>query len=101
MTKDRRWLADKERAWHYFVDSYRPNMQGPFGVIAEFDGGTNLYFITGAGGTLQAILMGFAGLRITDDGIRQVAPSLPDGWKRLTVTGVGPDKQTFTVGRGE
>ena len=57
---------DRERAFYYFEDSYLPNLNPPFRVVAEFDGGTNPYFITGAGGTLQTILFGFGGLDITD-----------------------------------
>ena len=33
---------------------------------------TNPYFITGAGGTLQSIIFGFAGMEITDKGIKQM-----------------------------
>lgn len=77
-------MADKALFW--WRDSYLPNLNPPFRVVAEFNGGTNPYFITGAGGTLQALLFGFAGLDITDKGIKQAyKPVLPDEWTSLTI----------------
>lgn len=90
-------LGDAQKAKYYFDDSYVPNLQMPFRVIAEFDGGTNPYFITGAGGSLQSVLNGFGGLRITDDGIVQTPACLPDGWKKLVMKGIGKDKLTYTI----
>ena len=90
-------LNDNQNAKYYFDDSYKPNLQMPFRVIAEFDGGTNPYFITGAGGSLQSILNGFGGLRITDNGIIQAPACLPDGWTRLILKGIGKDKLTYTI----
>lgn len=49
--------------------------------------------MTGAGGLLQAVLNGFCGLQITDEGIVQLPSALPSHWKRVTVTGVGSDKR--------
>ena len=90
---------DPEQAWKWFVDSYRPNAVPPFGVLAEFKGGTNPYFATGAGGTLQSIIFGFAGLDFNPKGgIMQVKEhGLPPHWKSLTIKGVGPDKKTFII----
>jgi trehalose/maltose hydrolase-like predicted phosphorylase len=90
-------LGDKDKAWNYFQDSYLPNLNPPFRVIAEFDGGTNPYFITGAGGTLQAVLMGFGGLRITDNGIVNGKASVPESWTGFTLKGIGPDKITLKL----
>ena len=88
-------LGDAGKAAHWFKESYEPFLLPPFRVIAETKGGTNPYFATGAGGILQSVLMGFAGLDITDKGIRQISSTLPQGWKKLTVTGVGVEKKTF------
>lgn len=87
--------ADKARYW--FNDAYLPNLLPPFRVIAETKGGTNPYFATGAGGVLQAVLMGFGGLDITPMGIGRVKGTLPTGWKKLTITGVGIEKKTVVV----
>lgn len=90
-------LGERDKAWRWFNDAYRPNLNPPFRVIAETKGGTNPYFATGAGGVLQSVLMGFGGLDITPKGIVQIKTVLPAQWKSLTITGVGPDKKTFTV----
>jgi protein-glucosylgalactosylhydroxylysine glucosidase len=90
-------LGNAEKAYHFFQDAYLPNLNPPLRVIAETKGGTNPYFATGAGGVVQAVLMGFGGLEITSKGIVQVPSALPANWKRLTITGIGPEKKTFTV----
>ncbi|HTH30611.1 MAG TPA: hypothetical protein VL946_04635 [Lacibacter sp.] len=88
-------LGDATKAYHWFKDAYIPNLNPPFRVIAETKGGTNPYFATGAGGILQSVLMGFAGLEITPTGITQIKTVLPANWKSVTVTGVGVQKKTF------
>lgn len=90
-------LGDKEKASHFFKDAYLPNLNPPFRVISEMKGGDNPYFITGAGGVLQAVMMGFGGLEITPAGIVQKKSTLPSQWKSLTIKGVGMEKKTFIV----
>lgn len=90
-------LGDGEKAYHFFKDAYVPNLNPPFRVIAETKGGTNPYFATGAGGIVQSVLMGFGGLEITPQGIRQIRSALPKNWKSLTITGVGVERKTFVV----
>jgi protein-glucosylgalactosylhydroxylysine glucosidase len=90
-------LGDAEKAYHWFKDAYVPNLNPPFRVIAETKGGTNPYFATGAGGILQSVLMGFGGLEITPQGIKQLPSVLPSSWSTLTLKGVGPQKKTFVV----
>jgi len=92
-------LGDAEKAHYWFKDAYLPNLNPPFRVIAETKGGTNPYFATGAGGIVQSVLMGFGGLEITTKGIVQNKSILPKGWKSLTITGVGPEKKSFAVGK--
>ncbi len=90
-------LGNAEKAYHWFKESYVPNLNPPFRVIAETKGGTNPYFATGAGGIVQSLLMGFGGLDITSNGIVQLKTSLPKQWKSLTLTGVGPQKKTYII----
>lgn len=90
-------LDEPEKALYYFRDSYLPNLNPPFRVIAEFDGGTNPYFVTGAGGTLQSVLMGFGGLRIGDNGIEATGAKVPAEWSGLILKGIGPDKKTYKL----
>ena len=64
--------------------------------MAEYKGGTNPYFSTGAGGVLQTVMMGFGGLDINPKGgVRQLKTSMPPHWKKVTITGVGADKKTY------
>lgn len=88
-------IGDADKAYYWFKDAYVPNLNPPLRVIAETKGGTNPYFATGAGGILQAVLMGFGGLEITPTGITQIKTVLPKNWKSLTITGVGKEKKTF------
>lgn len=82
-------LGEHERAYRLFKQSYKPNEVPPFGVLAETAGGTNPYFATGAGGTLQAVLFGFGGLSITDEGLVQRSKAvLPKAWRGLLLKGV-------------
>ncbi|MBS1916811.1 MAG: glycoside hydrolase family 65 protein [Bacteroidetes bacterium] len=90
-------LGNGEKAFHFFNDAYQPNLNPPFRVIAETKGGTNPYFATGAGGVLQAMLMGFGGLEITEKGITQVKSSLPAKWKSLSLTGIGMEKKNYSI----
>ncbi len=90
-------LGNRDRSYFWFKDSYMPNLLPPFRVIAETKGGTNPYFATGAGGILQAVLMGFGGLEITNNGIIQSRSLLPKNWTSLTMTGIGLDKRTISV----
>lgn len=90
-------LGDKEKAYHFFNDAYVPNLMPPFRVIAETKGGDNPYFITGGGGLLQTVMMGFGGLEITPNGIIQKKSVLPAHWKSLKLQGIGMDKKTYIV----
>ena len=90
-------LGDVTKAYHWFKDAYEPNLLPPFRVIAETKGGTNPYFATGAGGILQAVLMGFGGLDITLQGIKQIKTAKPQQWKSVTLKGIGVDKKTYVI----
>jgi protein-glucosylgalactosylhydroxylysine glucosidase len=90
-------LGEGDTAFHFFKDAYIPNLNPPFRVIAETKGGTNPYFATGAGGILQAVLMGFGGLDITSEGLVQLPSKVPSSWKNLRLTGIGPQKKNYSV----
>lgn len=88
-------MGEADKAYEMFRRCYEPNLKKPFGVISETPTSNNPYFMTGAGGLLQAVLNGFCGLQITDEGIVQLPLALPSHWKRVAVTGVGSDKKTY------
>ncbi|MEO0468195.1 MAG: glycoside hydrolase family 65 protein, partial [Bacteroidota bacterium] len=91
-------LGDAQNAFRLFKECYEPNKRPPFGAMAESALSNNPYFATGAGGMLQVILFGFAGLRITEDGIVQESPILPENWLSLTIKGLGPERKTLVIG---
>ena len=88
-------MGEADKAYEMFRRCYEPNPRKPFGAISKTPTSNNPYFMTGAGGLLQAVLNGFCGLQITDEGIVQLPSVLPSHWKRVTVTGVGSDKKTY------
>lgn len=90
-------LGNCKKAFEYFEQGYKANQRPPFGVLAECQTCNNPYFTTGAGGMLQAVMNGFGGLEITEDGIIQKESCLPKHWKSLTVKGVGLNKKTYKV----
>ena len=92
-------LGFGDRAFELFKRSYEGNRLPPFDVLSECAGETDPYFATGAGGMLQCLVNGFCGLELTDKGVVQLKSSIPSGWKSITVTGVGPDKKTYTNSR--
>ena len=90
-------LGNEAEAYRLFKKSYVPNKRPPFGALSESASSNNPYFATGAGGLLQAVIFGFAGLELTDEGIVQRRPTLPKTWKSLTLKGIGPDKKDYFI----
>lgn len=90
-------LGDSEKAFELFKRAYEPNKRAPFGALSESAMSNNPYFSTGAGGMLQAVLFGFGGLHLTDEGIIQKEPVLPKQWRKLIVKGIGKQKETFII----
>lgn len=66
--------------------AYLPYLRAPFMSLAETPSNNETYFMTAAGGLLQAILFGYAGLEITPTGLRQVPSTLPPSIRSITVT---------------
>lgn len=52
-------------------------------------------FCNWCGRTFTNCYNGFCGLEVTDNGIKQLFSKLPKHWKKLTITGVGPDRKTY------
>lgn len=78
-------LGEREKAYETFIDSYIHNRLPPFGVLTETPNSYNNYFLTGAGGFLQCIMMGFGGIEFEDGGIVQGKKVLPKKWQSLTI----------------
>ena len=80
-------LGRREEALALFLGSYRPNLFGPFYSLAETPSNGAVNFLTGAGGALQALLFGVAGLRLHRAALG-VDPLLPAGWDILRLPAV-------------
>jgi trehalose/maltose hydrolase-like predicted phosphorylase len=92
-------LGETDKAYAAWRESWQPFIRSPFLLFSEKRSSSRTYFTTGAAGSLQAVLFGFAGLRIDEkkapdaqwsmpllDGkILSIAPHLPKGWKKLTL----------------
>ncbi|MFP3833285.1 glycosyl hydrolase family 95 catalytic domain-containing protein [Chryseobacterium sp. SIMBA_028] len=90
-------MNEPEKAYDYFLKSYIPNSRPPFGVFSESAKSNNPYFVTGAGAMLQAVIYGFGGVEITDQGIKYNKGVLPKKWKSLKIKGIGTDEKTIEI----
>lgn len=90
-------LGEGKESYKWFKESYEPNLLPPFRVLAETEEGDNPYFLTGAGGALQAVMMGFAGVDMDEKGtLKSTKNALPPNWKKVTVKGIGTGNMTFS-----
>ncbi|HEU4753630.1 MAG TPA: glycoside hydrolase family 65 protein, partial [Armatimonadota bacterium] len=60
-------LGRQQEALDRFREGYRPFVRPPFHVFSEKRTKDNLCFVTGAAGTVESVLYGFAGLRLEPD----------------------------------
>ena len=85
-------LGMGEEALKRFQESYRPFVRPPFHMFSEKRTRDNVCFLTGAAGVVEAVLYGFAGLRLEPDPSdatrAHMAPHLPSGWKALRLRNV-------------
>ncbi len=63
---------------------WKPFWIRPWGMYAETVRGTPGCFVTGCGGLLQAVLMGFPGLQLDRAGFAHHPVALPRGWEAIT-----------------
>ncbi|CAM9360841.1 unnamed protein product, partial [Ectocarpus fasciculatus] len=81
-------LIDLDLAANYFNLSFADNVNAPFNVWSEgVDGANAANFITGAGGFLQTVLSGYAGVRITSPGDVSFSPLCIDGSSGMAIRG--------------
>jgi len=89
-------LGDGKKAYELYLKTLEGHLHGGLLAFSETAGQGDTCFMTGWGGVLQAIINGFCGLELTEDGVVQKQSALPDGWKSVTVTGVGPERKSFS-----
>lgn len=106
-------LGEKDKAYKTWHDSWKPFVKPPFLLFSEKRNSSRTYFTTGAAGSLQAVLYGFAGIRIgskkapnsqwsmplKNGQILSVAPNLPKEWNKLTLRNLTilDKKYTFEI----
>jgi len=90
--------GDAELGKEYFEKSLIPYKKGPFSILALRTYLQTTFFGTSGGGMLQAFIMGFGGLRFTENGLVQEPglTNLPKDWKSIFMKGIG-NSQNFEV----
>lgn len=84
-------------AHSFFAKAYATFVHGPFKVWTEYAGGSGCSnFITGAGGFIEAILAGYTGIRLHDNGI-SIELFLPDTTTRLRIRGIAYHGHRITI----
>lgn len=78
-------MEEPEKAVRLIERAVKPYLRGPFLSLSETPGNNETYFMTAAGGLLQAIVFGYCGVEIDADGIRRVKTSLPASISRVTL----------------
>lgn len=79
-------LNRPDKAWANLLKTL-PHFRAPFFQATESPGNEVAVFLTGLGGLLQAILMGFGGLRLERNELR-VTPHLPPGLDYIRCRGL-------------
>ncbi len=74
-----------EKAYRLVEKAYRPNLRGPFHMLSETPANDAIYFMTGAGALLQAVIFGYGGVEITADGVSRHPVCLPSQIKSVKV----------------
>lgn len=92
--KDLQMLSE---ASTFFNRSFQDNTHAPFNVWTETPSGNAGNFITGAGGFLQTLVQGYAGLRITESALLVDSPTCPEGTNELKVRGMGYLGSVFSL----
>lgn len=78
--------------------TYRGHLRPPFDVLAETPRNDAVNFLTGAGGFLQQVVFGYAGLRLREDGVRPVyRPLLPARLTRLVLRNISSHGRRYDI----
>jgi trehalose/maltose hydrolase-like predicted phosphorylase len=78
--------------------TYRGHLRPPFDVLAETPQNDAVNFLTGAGGFLQQVVFGYAGLRLREGGVRPVyRPVLPSRLTRLVLRNISSQGRRYDV----
>jgi trehalose/maltose hydrolase-like predicted phosphorylase len=79
------FAGDRRRAFELFHQSWKNVWLEPFGMIRETPSQDYGCFLTNFGSLLQTTMLGFTGLRISEDDWRKYPASLPAGWSKIEI----------------
>lgn len=79
-------LGRIEKGWQALLDML-PHFRPPFLCVSERPANECINFLTGLGGVLQLIVMGFAGIRIHENELL-VESALPKNWTGMKIYGM-------------
>jgi trehalose/maltose hydrolase-like predicted phosphorylase len=79
------FYGDKEKAKTLFDVAWKPYSIDPFGIAKEFRKTNFGAFITSYGSLLHSVMLGFTGLRISENDWSKYPTSLPKGWDRIEI----------------
>lgn len=103
-------LGETGKAYEEWSRSWKPYTRHPLLLFSEKRRRTETYFLTGAGGSLQTVLYGFAGIRISEEEPQEVAwkerlrpgpwisiqPNLPRTWRSITLRNIYAGSKVFS-----
>ncbi|MFZ4508927.1 MAG: hypothetical protein ACOYON_14655 [Fimbriimonas sp.] len=92
-------LGEADRAYDLWQADWKRHTVGPHLHFSEKERVASTYFLTGAAGSLQAVLYGFAGIRVDtkptpgathqlflkDGRVLSISPRLPKAWKGMRI----------------
>ena len=84
-----------DEAWELFADLF-PHFREPLTIMSETPENACAPFTTGCGGFLMALIYGFCGLRIREDGLL-LSPRLPPALPEITLRGLAWRGQVFDL----
>jgi len=79
------FFGEKDKAATLFNACWKPYAIEPFSIGKEYQKHTWGSFYTSYGSLLMAGMLGFTGLRITENDWRQYPASLPRGWEKIEI----------------
>ncbi len=88
-------LGAPDEAWRLFRDLY-PHFHDPLTIMSEAPNNLCAPFTTGGGGFLMALLYGFCGIRVREEGLF-FDPCLPPELPQVTVKGLSYRGQKFDL----
>lgn len=104
-------LGEKEKAYAAWKASWEPFTRHPLMLFSEKRMRSKTYFTTGAGGALQSVLYGFAGMRLDwrqepgsawstrlrGENWLSIKPNLPPSWKSLKFRNFSVNGRRYTL----